>query len=50
MEEARKRKRHQVRGHWRTHGRFEGKAKWVESYERGDASLGWVLHDYEVRP
>jgi hypothetical protein len=45
-----KKRRHEVSGHWRTMATTEGtKRIWIESYHRGDASLGYVTHDYVVR-
>jgi hypothetical protein len=35
-------KRHEVRGHYRRVG-IEKIRKWVNSFERGDASLGWAM-------
>jgi hypothetical protein len=46
---ARIRKRaHQVRGHWRRDWRHPGQKIWVHSHMRGDASLGFVTHDFAV--
>ena len=43
-----RRRAHQVRGHFRRNWRSpEGKI-WVKEHQRGDASLGFVLHDYSV--
>lgn len=46
-------KRHQVRGHWRrvrhkVDGNWAYRRKWVDAFERGDASLGYVHHVYDV--
>lgn len=46
-----KKRRHMVRRHQRTYLNPDGsirKIKWIEEHERGDASLGWVTHDYAV--
>jgi hypothetical protein len=47
--------RHGVRGHWRRyhvwdaeHGQKVVVRRWLEPFERGDASLGYVQHAYEV--
>jgi hypothetical protein len=48
--EERRLRRHYVRGHWRRQfkdGVMVGR-KWIEKYERGDASIGWVYHQYDV--
>lgn len=45
---AAKRRAHQVRGHWRKNWRKPGERMWIKEHERGDASLGFVLHDYKV--
>lgn len=45
---AAKRRAHQVRGHWRKNYRKPGERLWVKEHQRGDASLGFVLHDYSV--
>ena len=40
-------RRHEVRGHWRHYLNKDGTLKkrvWVEHYDRGDATLGWVRH------
>lgn len=69
--EARRKQRHEVRGHWRTikhksthtrkikhpDGRIEERTfqagelerVWVKDHERGDASLGWIEHNYDVK-
>lgn len=44
---ARKRA-HQVRGHWRRDWRHDGNRIWIREHQRGDASLGFVSHDYKV--
>jgi hypothetical protein len=44
-----KRRAHMVRGHWRKDWRTEGGRIWVKEHQRGDASIGFVTHDYEVR-
>jgi hypothetical protein len=42
-------KAHRVRGHWRTNWRdVNGPKIWVREHVAGDASLGWVYHDYSV--
>jgi hypothetical protein len=43
-----RRRAHQVRGHWRRDWRHEGNRIWVHEHQRGDASLGFVTHDYKV--
>jgi hypothetical protein len=43
-----RRRAHQVRGHWRRDWRHEGLRIWVHEHQRGDASLGFVTHDYRV--
>lgn len=44
-----RRPRHEVRGHYRTNWRDPLGAKiWIKEHERGDASLGFVRHDYQV--
>lgn len=74
FEDARKHKRHEVRGHWalaeysprgaRTPacvhepverdddyalcGKCQRLIHWKDHFERGDAALGWVQHDYDV--
>lgn len=40
--------RHEVRGHWRRYG-VDRIRKWVMSFERGDAALGWVGKKYVVK-
>jgi len=46
--EAVRRRAHQVRGHWRKHHWKPGERIWIPEHQRGDASLGFVLHDYSV--
>jgi hypothetical protein len=43
-----RRRAHQVRGHWRRDWRHEGCRIWIKEHQRGDASLGFVTHDYRV--
>jgi hypothetical protein len=43
-----RRRAHQVRGHWRRDWRHEGLRIWIKEHQRGDASLGFVTHDYRV--
>lgn len=43
-----RRRRHLVRGHWRRDYRDAEHRIWVHEHERGDASLGFVLHDYSI--
>jgi hypothetical protein len=43
-----RRRAHQVRGHWRRDWRHEGNRIWIHEHQRGDASLGFVTHDYRV--
>jgi hypothetical protein len=43
-----RRRAHQVRGHWRKDYWHPGEVIWVHEHQRGDASLGFVLHDYVV--
>lgn len=47
---AAKKRAHQVRGHWRKDIRpaHLGERIWVREHQRGDASLGFVTHDYQV--
>lgn len=40
-------RRHQVRGYWRTYK--SGKRGWVKECWKGDASIGNVFKDYEVK-
>jgi hypothetical protein len=44
------RRRHEVRGHWRTlhRGKPEERKVWIKEHERGDASLGRITYDYRV--
>lgn len=42
-----KKRRHEVRGHYRHYLNKDGTLKrrtWIENHDRGDASLGWVRH------
>lgn len=42
---------HMVRGFWRTYkatAKRPAKRVWVQSHQRGDASLGWVVKSYHV--
>jgi hypothetical protein len=43
-----RRRAHQVRGHWRKDHWRPGERIWVHEHQRGDASLGFVMHDYVV--
>lgn len=43
-----RRRAHQVRGHWRKDWRHPGERLWIREHQRGDASLGVVVHDYAV--
>ena len=45
-----RRRAHQVRGHWRDDYRLKkgNKSLWIAEHQRGDASLGFVTHDYNV--
>lgn len=45
-----RRRAHQVRGHWRDDWRQPkgNKKLWIAEHQRGDASLGFVTHDYAV--
>lgn len=45
---AARRKAHVVRGHFRKDHWRPGKRIWVHEHERGDRSLGFVIHDYVV--
>lgn len=47
--ELSRRRAHQVRGHWRRDWRHEGNRIWIREHQRGDASLGMVVHDYAVK-
>jgi hypothetical protein len=46
-----RRRAHEVRGHWRDNWRLPkgNKSIWVPEHQSGDASLGFVTHDYEVK-
>ena len=44
-----RRRAHEVRGHWRINWRDRtGEKLWIPEYQRGDASLGFVTHNYAV--
>ncbi|PWT76439.1 MAG: hypothetical protein C5B60_04120 [Chloroflexi bacterium] len=45
-----RRRAHMVRGHWRDDWRLPkgNKSLWIAEHQRGDASLGFVTHDYNV--
>ena len=45
-----RRRAHQVRGHWRDDWRKPkgNKSLWIAEHQRGDTSLGFVVHDYSV--
>lgn len=45
-----RRRAHMVRGHWRDDSRLQkgNKSLWIAEHQRGDASLGFVTHDYAV--
>jgi hypothetical protein len=45
-----RRRAHQVRGHWRDDWKLPkgNKSLWIAEHQRGDASLGFVTHDYKV--
>ncbi len=43
-----RRRAHQVRGHWRKDHWRPGERLWIAEHQRGDASLGFVMHDYVV--
>ena len=43
-----RRRAHQVRGHWRRHHWKPGERIWIAEHQRGDALLGFVIHDYAV--
>lgn len=50
---GRRKRRHEVRGHWRTLVTKDRTIKgrvWISAHERGDASLGYVKHQYVVEP
>jgi hypothetical protein len=46
-----RRRAHMVRGHWRDDWRLPqgNKSLWIAEHQRGDASLGFVVHDYNVK-
>lgn len=46
-----RRRAHQVRGHWRDDSRLQkgNKRLWIAEHQRGDASIGFVTHDYSVQ-
>lgn len=46
-----RRRAHMVRGHWRDDYRLQkgNKALWIAEHQRGDASIGFVIHDYKVQ-
>jgi hypothetical protein len=48
--EAMRKKRHKVRGHYRHYnrGKVNESIIWIETHERGDATLGFVTHSYSV--
>lgn len=46
---AARRRAHMVRGHWRRNWRKDGEKIWIKEHQRGDASLGFVTHDYAVQ-
>jgi hypothetical protein len=43
-----RRRAHQVRGHWRKDRWHPGERIWIREHQRGDASLGFVTHSYEI--
>jgi len=45
-----RRRAHVVRGHWRDDWRMPkgNKTLWIAEHQRGDASMGFVTHDYSV--
>jgi len=43
-----RRRGHQVRGHFRKDRWHPGEHIWIREHVRGDTSLGFVLHDYEI--
>lgn len=43
-----RRRAHMVRGHWRKNWRKPEEKLWITEHQRGDASLGFVTHDYAV--
>jgi hypothetical protein len=46
---ASRRRAHMVRGHWRRDWRHDGNKIWINEHQRGDSSLGFVLHDYKIK-
>jgi hypothetical protein len=40
---------HTVRGHWRKDHWHDGEQIWIKEHQRGDASLGFVTHDYWIK-
>lgn len=49
--EGMRKRRHEVRGHWRHFYNADGSIRrrvWIKEHERGDALLGRVHHDYRV--
>jgi len=44
-----RRRAHEVRGHWRNDWRHPGNKIWVHEHQRGDASLGFITHDYRIK-
>lgn len=46
-----RRRAHQVRGHFRDDWRLPkgNKSLWIAEHQRGDASIGFVTHDYAVK-
>lgn len=47
LTEQAKRRAHMVRGHWR-HYKNPERRVWIAPHQRGDASIGFVTHDYNV--
>ena len=43
-----RRRAHEVRGHWRRDYHNPGERLWIKEHQRGDASLGFVTHSYDV--
>jgi hypothetical protein len=43
-----RRRAHEVRGHFKRVGKDKVR-KWIKEHVRGDASLGWVTHNYLVK-
>jgi hypothetical protein len=43
-----RRRGHMVRGHWRRDRFHPGEKIWIREHVRGDTSLGFTLHDYQV--